>query len=115
MHNLSLAVSPGLEESFIKYLQDQTLKHSNLSNKELRGVNINAIKIEERKLTVSMNNTWMDLERNTATVVFDEPDARGICKKTSTLEFPGYYVHSLIAFQIKVEYTSTIPTRPNPR
>jgi hypothetical protein len=45
-------------------------------------------------------------------ITLEAPDADGICRGTSSLEFVKFMPHNLMALNFKIEYVANLPLKP---
>ena len=74
-----------------------------------------AVFIQKRTIYVSAHNTWRNLGSNESIVLLEEPDSRGICRGTSSLELKHFIEDPLVALTFRVEYKAMLPVNPRPR
>jgi hypothetical protein len=76
---------------------------------------VHNVNISKRTIYVAAHNTWRNLSTNESIIPLEEPDSRGICRGTSSIEIQRYIEDPLVALTFRVEYKAMLPVNPRPR
>jgi hypothetical protein len=109
IHNIQMITSTAFEtnfENFLKRLRQEKLAGLNKADAAATG-NKNVF-IEERRIIVSVNNTWKNIQED-AIISMSAPTPAGLSSGNGSLTIKNFIKHPLVALIFRVEYRATIP------
>lgn len=104
LQRIKLKIPLQFESAFIAFLQRMAVAE----NKGNKNFFSDATRITERKLVISINNTWHDLNDNQFCSL-SAPNNSGVSVFSGNVAIQEYISHPMVALIFKLEYVAEIP------
>ena len=106
IHNIQMITTIDFESRFENFLRKMKQeKYKGVS--DFRINNNDNVLIDERRITVSVNNTWKNIVEDSY-VSMSTPNQQGVSNSGGSLTIKNFRCHPLVALIFRVEYKATI-------
>ena len=106
IHNINMITSTAFESRFENFLR--RMKQEKYRGADNARGNLNNVVIDERKIIVSVNNTWRNVVEDAYTSM-SSPNQQGVSTSGGSLTIKNFICHPMVALIFRVEYKATIP------
>jgi len=105
IHNIQMITTIDFESRFENFLRK--MKHEKFKGVPDVRLNNDNVLIDERRITVSVNNTWKNIVEDSY-VSMSSPNQQGVSNSGGSLTIKNFRCHPLVALIFRVEYKATV-------